>query len=152
MYILPQLFIDVYIYGKIFPFDLMYFTIYFIHLKINVILVFSILCFNQYHFFAEFLDNIALRKSAWQLHPYQNVKFKEYTNASKAVDGLKSNLSFTALQCTYSEDLQNIASWRVDLGAVLGIHHITIYYRTDGVPWGRYCQCFGLMLSFVKKN
>lgn len=100
----------------------------------------SILCFNQYHFFAEILDNIALRKSARQLHPYQKVKFKKYTNASKAVDGLTSNLSFTALQCTFSEELQNIASWRVDLGAVLGIHHIAIYYKTDDIPCGKCCQ------------
>lgn len=51
---------------------------------------------------------------------------------------MKSNLSYTALQCTQSEDKETIATWRVDLGAVLGIHHITIYYRTDGVTWGKF--------------
>lgn len=72
------------------------------------------------------------------MHPYTNEDFGSILNASNAVDGMKSNLSFTALQCTQSEDEEKIATWRVDLGAVLGIHHITIYYRTDDVTWGKF--------------
>lgn len=60
---------------------------------------------------------------------------------------MKSNLSFTALQCTQSEDEEKIATWRVDLGAVLGIHHITIYYRTDDVTWGKFFLMCSLSIS-----
>lgn len=59
-------------------------------------------------------------------------------DASKAVDGLKTNLSFSGYQCTESANVKYEALWRVDLGTVLGIHHITMYYRTDNQAWGRY--------------
>lgn len=81
-------------------------------------------------------ENIALNKSAWQLHPYENSATAESADASKAVDGLKTNLSFFGQQCTVSANEKYEAEWRVDLGAVLSIHHITIYYRTDNQPWG----------------
>lgn len=83
-----------------------------------------------------FSENIALKKSAWQLHPYENLEIAESANASKAVDGLKTNLSFFGQQCTVSANKKYEAEWGVDLGAVLSIHHITIYYRTDNQPWG----------------
>lgn len=94
-------------------------------------------------------ENIAVRKNAWQLHPYQHREFGAILNASKAVDGMKSNLSYFALQCTQSGENQSIASWRVDLGAVLGIHHIIIYYRTDGKTWGKYLL-FSLYIYILK--
>lgn len=59
-------------------------------------------------------------------------------DASKAVDGLKTNRSFSGGQCTQSGNNQYEAIWRVDLGAVLGINHITLYYKTDNVAWGLY--------------
>ncbi|XP_052692784.1 cell death abnormality protein 1-like [Crassostrea angulata] len=77
-------------------------------------------------------ENIALHKIAWQLHPYN----PHIGNASNAVDGFKTNFSAFGGQCTLSADGQYEAVWRVDLGAVLGIHHITIYYRTGNYPWG----------------
>lgn len=82
------------------------------------------------------LENVALHKNAWQLHPYENTYLRVFLNASNAVDGLKTNLSYFGGQCTISAYHQYEALWRVDLGAVLGIHHINIYYRTDDVPWG----------------
>eukprot|EP00105_Crassostrea_gigas_P045173 XP_019929321.1 PREDICTED: uncharacterized protein LOC105344437 [Crassostrea gigas] len=57
-------------------------------------------------------------------------------NASKAVDGLKTDLSSSGHQCTLSANFKDQALFSVDLGSVFGIHHITIYYRTDNVPWG----------------
>lgn len=85
-----------------------------------------------------FLENVALRKRAWQVHSYENPNLRDYMNASKAVDGLKTDLSFSEHQCTQSANFKDQALWVVDLGRVLGIHHITIYYRTDNVPWGKH--------------
>lgn len=82
-----------------------------------------------------FSENIALNKKASQSHPY--IIDKISVDASKAVDGLKSNLSFWGQQCVLSANNQHEALWRVDLGKVLGIHHITIYYRTENVHWGK---------------
>lgn len=100
---------------------------------------FTSLCqlFNVYKLLWNFSDNIALHKIAWQLHPYENPNDRDFLNASNAVDGLKTNLSFAGRQCTQSKNYVYEAEWRVDLGAVLGIHHITIYYRTDNVKWGK---------------
>lgn len=81
-------------------------------------------------------ENIALDKSAWQLHPYESRDVAGIVDASKAVDGLKTNLSFFGYQCTASANIKYEAMWRVDLGTVLSVHHITIYYRTDNFPWG----------------
>lgn len=82
-----------------------------------------------------FSENIALNKNASQSHPY--IIDKISVDASNAVDGLKSNLSYVGQQCVLSANMQNEALWRVDLGEVLGIRHITIYYRTENVPWGK---------------
>lgn len=89
-------------------------------------------------YFLRILENIAWHKYAWQLHPYENMALGPFLNASNAVDGLKTNLSFHGFQCTISSLSQFEALWRVDLGAILGINHITLYYRTDNVQWGKY--------------
>lgn len=90
------------------------------------------------------LENIALHKNAWQLRPYRLYMW----SASNAVDGLKTNFSAFGGQCTISANKQYEAVWRVDLGAVLGIHHITIYYRTGNYPWGMYHNCMSIFLNF----
>lgn len=91
------------------------------------------------------LENVALRKNAWQLNPYENPNIIRILDASNAVDGLKTNLSFFGGQCTQSANSKDEAMWRVDLGVVLGIHHITIYYKTDNVPWGKYNYLYKLL-------
>lgn len=82
------------------------------------------------------LENVALHKNAWQLHPYENPYYRDFVDATNAVDGLKTNLSFIGGQCTQSDNSKYEAMWRVDLGAALGINHITIYYKTDNFLWG----------------
>lgn len=83
-----------------------------------------------------FVENIALHKHAWQLYPFPHQYVRANVNAAMAVDGRKTDLSFRGGQCTASAHERHVAQWHVDLGAVLGIDHITIYYRTDNVPWG----------------
>ncbi|XP_062600910.1 platelet endothelial aggregation receptor 1-like isoform X1 [Saccostrea cucullata] len=92
---------------------------------------------------AEAYENLALRKPTWQQYPYMYNDWPTYLDlllynypADKAVDGLFSDRSNSGGQCTISGNQKRTATWRVDLGKVLNIHHITIYYRTDNLPWG----------------
>lgn len=103
--------------------------------------MFGFFCFfffpkNDHSGVFSILENVALHKKAWQLHPYEIPRMNNLLSATNAVDGLKTNLSFFGGQCTQSGLYQYEAMWRVDLGAVLGINHITIYYKTDNVLWG----------------
>lgn len=75
-----------------------------------------------------------MNRSAWQLHPYSISKW----SAEKAVDGLKSDLSANGGQCTVSSAFyRTTAEWKVYLGGVFKIHHISIHYRTDNLQWSK---------------
>lgn len=71
-------------------------------------------------------ENVALNKTAWQTFTHGHF------DANLAVDGLKSNLS----QCAAFGYDHNEAEWRVDLGRLFSIHHISIQYATDNRKWG----------------
>lgn len=60
-----------------------------------------------------------------------------YFSADRAVDGLKSDLSFSEGQCAESENGQT-AKWGVDLGEILCVHHILIQYATRNRVWSTY--------------
>lgn len=76
-------------------------------------------------------ENIALGKPTWQEHPWPDDR---YYHGNNAVDGLYSDRSITGGQCTTSANDKSTATWRVDLGSVVSISHIDIYYRTDNKP------------------
>ncbi|XP_065922980.1 uncharacterized protein [Magallana gigas] len=82
---------------------------------------------------SEAYENVALHKPAFQLHPYdRNNKTFDATNA---VDGLKSDLSWTGGQCAVSALGKEIATWWVNLGRLHVIHHITVYFKTNNGIW-----------------
>ncbi|XP_061165600.1 uncharacterized protein LOC133174502 [Saccostrea echinata] len=78
-------------------------------------------------------ENIAFGKPAWQDNPFSTHSGKSDYISENAVDGRKTD--FSGKQCAVSQGRKNNATWRVDLGAIRGIDHIRIYYRTGGAAW-----------------
>ena len=74
---------------------------------------------------------MALRKDVWEDHPWPDT----WTwRAANAVDGRYTDRSAAGGQCVITENDHTSATWRVDLGGVVSISHIDIYYRTDNLP------------------
>ncbi|XP_048749278.2 multiple epidermal growth factor-like domains protein 10 [Ostrea edulis] len=89
--------------------------------------------------YTEAYENLALNKPAWQEHVWPEEPFDKDWEAGKAVDGLYTDRSAGGKQCTISGPGQTTATWRVDLGSVVSISHIDIYYRKEKDPSpGRY--------------
>ena len=61
-------------------------------------------------------------------------KGAEDWRGDKAVDGLYNNRSELGGQCVISEYYAQTATWMVDLGGMVSISHIDIYYRTNNLP------------------
>lgn len=78
-------------------------------------------------------ENLALRKSTWQLHPSNPDKH----SANRAVDRKTSNLAWWGGECTASARGKSTAEWRVDLGTIVSIHHMLIQYATDNKDWSK---------------
>lgn len=73
--------------------------------------------------------NLALRKPTWENNPWPELE-RDY-GSENAGDGMYKNRSDAGGQCTISDDGKYTAEWRVNLGSVVNIKHIIIYYRTD---------------------
>ena len=74
---------------------------------------------------------MALRKPVWEDHPRIS---ETYWRGDKAVDGRYTDRSASGGQCVISASGAETATWRVDLGGVVRISHIDIYYRTENQP------------------
>lgn len=74
------------------------------------------------------IENLALNKTTWQRHPWPQSD-KDF-GSENAVDGSYTDRG-TGGECTINDDGKYKAEWRVDLGNVLSISYINIYYRTD---------------------
>nr|XP_022288792.1 multiple epidermal growth factor-like domains protein 11 isoform X2 [Crassostrea virginica] len=75
-------------------------------------------------------ENMALNKTVWQQDTFLNF------TAARAVDGRKDSLSIFGSDCVLSRYTYT-AEWRVDLQAVVSIHHIFIQYATNNLPWDK---------------
>ncbi|XP_061165609.1 multiple epidermal growth factor-like domains protein 10 [Saccostrea echinata] len=76
-------------------------------------------------------ENLAFRKTTWQSTSHDAT----ISGPERAVDGLKKDRSYLGRQCSVSSVHQITASWWVNLGGILSINNILIYYRTDNMPW-----------------
>lgn len=71
-----------------------------------------------------------MNKPTWQEHPWPD-KSQDF-GSENAVDGLYADRG-SGGQCTINVDGYYTAEWRVDLGSVVSIVHINIYYRNDNL-------------------
>lgn len=76
-----------------------------------------------------YTENLALHKPTWEQYPWPD-KSKDF-GSENAVDGMYTDRGAPGGQCTISDEGKYTATWRVDLGKVVSIRHIDIYYRTD---------------------
>ena len=74
---------------------------------------------------------MALGKQVWEDLPWEGI---ENWRGEKAVDGNYTDRSAAGGQCAISDNYRYRATWRVDLGGVVSISHIDIYYRTENKP------------------
>lgn len=79
-----------------------------------------------------YLENVALGKSVWEDRPWGDMSRK--WSADNAVDGRYDNRSAWGGQCVITENYAETATLRVDLGDMVNISHINLYYRTDNLP------------------
>ncbi|XP_062620194.1 multiple epidermal growth factor-like domains protein 11 [Saccostrea cucullata] len=93
--------------------------------------------------FSHEYENLAFEKSTWQSTIYDPT-----VGSEKAVDGFKSDFSYSGKQCSISKDNKKTATWWVDLGRILSINNIVIYYRTDGNTWNASNYYTGRFLGF----
>ncbi|XP_061190948.1 dendrite extension defective protein 1-like [Saccostrea echinata] len=94
-------------------------------------------------------ENLALGRPAYQQYNWSPI----LAGAAKAVDGQYLDRSHRGNECTISDDNKETALWRVDLGSVVSISHIDIYYRTDNEPSpGRYYDRFAGFYLYVSNT
>lgn len=93
-------------------------------------------------------ENLALYQPTWEEYPWPD-KTRDF-GSENAVDGMYTDRG-TGGQCTISHDGKYNATWRVDLGGVVSISYIDIYYRTDNLRM-YYYQYLLLQNTTIKRN
>lgn len=74
-------------------------------------------------------ENLALHQLTWEQYPWPD-KSRDF-GSENAVDGMYPDRAEYLGQCTISDDGKYTATWGVDLGRIVSISHIDIYYRKD---------------------
>nr|XP_034319168.1 multiple epidermal growth factor-like domains protein 11 isoform X2 [Crassostrea gigas] len=82
------------------------------------------------------LENLALHQPTWEQNPWPD-KMRDF-GSENAVDGMYTDRGANGGQCTISVDGVYNATLGVDLGRVVSISHIDIYYRTDNLGYSYY--------------
>lgn len=85
------------------------------------------------------LGNLALNKYVWEDSPWKSDRNWRGRNA---VDGKRDDRSANGGQCVISENGRNEATLRVDLGRMVSISHIDVYYRTENLQSMKYITNF----------
>lgn len=80
----------------------------------------------------------------WEDNPWEG---SENWKGQNAVDGKRNDRRATGGQCVISENKRKKATWGVDLGIVVSISHIDIYYRTENRPSMKYMYITDLCFS-----
>lgn len=75
-----------------------------------------------------YTENLALHQPTWEQYPWPDTS-RDF-GSENAVDGMYDDRGVGG-QCTICDDGKYTATWRVDLGKVVSIGHIDLYYRTD---------------------
>ncbi|XP_052694204.1 uncharacterized protein LOC128172448 [Crassostrea angulata] len=90
--------------------------------------------------------NVALNKPTYQQYPLR--PGDDRYDASNAVDGYKSDLSFGGGQCSVSKYSKKTATWWVNLSSIHSIHQITFYFRTNNDEYVVWRLLSGYILGF----
>nr|XP_034322583.1 uncharacterized protein LOC105338080 [Crassostrea gigas] len=95
------------------------------------------------------LENLALRKPTWENNPWpDNENFK----TANAVDGKYTDRTAGGGQCTISDDGKHTAEWRVDLGSVVSIRRIDIYYRIERINTNKFISRMAGFFLYVSNT
>lgn len=77
------------------------------------------------------MENLALGKPTWQQYPWPDLN-QDYGSAN-AVDGKYDNWAAFRGLCTISADGKYTAELRIDLGRVVRISYINMFYRRENL-------------------
>ncbi|XP_062599579.1 uncharacterized protein LOC134261136 [Saccostrea cucullata] len=93
--------------------------------------MYTVFVFLGFFVYSSAYENLALLKPTWQSSSHNDT----ISGSHKAVDGLKTYLTYHGGQCGVSADKRTTATWWVNLTDIQRIHNIMIHYRTDHLVW-----------------
>lgn len=84
----------------------------------------------------------------------QSSVYSNSWDAARAVDGDTRQELFSSSSCAKTGVGQKTASWYVDLGKIMSIHHVDIYYRkeSDSAYGKQYKKIFKQYFKHYIKN